>query len=687
VFEAEQAGAGGIRVAEAAGRHRSESATTRPRALTPAEIAWAASIPCALLTLAAIVVLGPPLGHALLRPGSDALWPPTWAIAQGQPEPVEQGRFLLAVLAPPLYALAVLAASRRPPRLHPQAIRAIVWSGQVGALAFVVLAVLAQNGVVPAGREVSAYFGTRMFEVAAAIVAATLLVMRRERVRERIAHLALERTATRIACAAIAVAFSATWLIEGLDTDRLAEGAGVMDWTLNDAFAVLNGHDPLVDYHLVYAKLLPYPAALALLAFGKNGFVYTLFTTVLSVFALLAVYALLRRLVRSSLLALGLFAPFVALSDTGHTMILPAMWPMRYGGAYLLAWLTARHLDGARPRRAWIVFLVAGVVTINDLEFGLAALLASAAALLCARPPRSARDLARLAGSLAAGLLGAIGLVSILTLARAGALPKPSLLLEWPRIFTNLGWFSIRMPTLGLHLAFYASFVAALGVAIVRLARGAQDTLLTAMLAWSGIFGLAAGGYYAGRSDEIKLESIFSTAAFALVLLTIACVRALAARGWRAPTLAELLVLLGFALSICMLTLLPPPGPLIARLTRHQPAAWYRPLAERFIRPHISPGQKVAILLPEGFRLAYELRLDNVSPYPFQDAIVTRHQMQTLIDALERERVTEVFMPAPGYKVLVEAEAAPEQVQRLREVGFERGASQPGMLELRRSAG
>ena len=43
-----------------------------------------------------------------------------------------------------------------------------------------------------------------------------------------------------------------------------------MTWTLNDAFAVLDGRTPLVDYHLIYAKLLPYPAALVLLAFGTD---------------------------------------------------------------------------------------------------------------------------------------------------------------------------------------------------------------------------------------------------------------------------------------------------------------------------------------------------------------------------------------------------------------------------------
>jgi hypothetical protein len=655
------------------------------RALTPAELAWVALIPCALAGLAAILVLGPPLGHALFKRPAEGLWPPTWWEAKGRAEPVKQARYLLAVLAPLLLAAFVLVAARRPPRLRPRAIRAIVRTSQAALLAFLALAVLGQRNVVLPGRHLPAVFGLGTLVVAAALVALALLALRRPRAADWLARLARETRARRGAALAVAAVLAALWLLEAVTTDRLVEDMGQMNWALTDVFAVLDGRTPLVDYHLVYAKLLPYPAALVLTTFGTTAFVYTTFMTVLDVLALLAVYALLRRVARSSLLALGLFVPFVALSDVGHTLIMPAMWPMRYGGTYLLAWLTARHLDGARPRRAWVLFVLAGLVTLDDLEFGLAALLASAAALLCARPPRSARDLTRLAGSVAAGVLAAIAAVCALTLVRAGTLPRPGVLLEWPRIFSSLGWFSLPMPTAGLHLAIYATFVAALLAAVVRLARGARDALLTSMLAWSGVFGLLAGAYYVGRSDDIKLYSLFSAWGLALALLTIACVRALAARGWRAPTLAELLVLLGFALAICTVVRMPAPNEQLARLTQSQPPPGYRPATERFVARHTRRGEKVAILLPESFRIAYELGLTNVSPYVMSSAIVTRAQLRTLIDAIRREHVREIFAPMPGYILLTDGTMAPEQLQVLLGAGFQRGESRPGFLELRGS--
>src|SRR6185436_6302234 len=83
-------------------------------------------------------------------------------------------------------------------------------------------------------------------------------------------------------------------------------------------------------------------------------------------------------------------------------MTLTAMWPMRYGGAFLMAWLAARHIAGRWPWRTWVLMFVGTLVTINNLEFGGAAMVATIAAFLCARPPATARHLLRPAASAAA---------------------------------------------------------------------------------------------------------------------------------------------------------------------------------------------------------------------------------------------------------------------------------------------
>jgi hypothetical protein len=679
MFEAERASARGIQIAPA----NSGAATNRARALTPAETAWIALIPCAIVMLAAIAVLGPPLGHVLVRPGSDALWPTDWWESAGSPEPVKHGRYALALLAPIVLSSVILAGSRRPFRLRPRTIRALVLAGQAAVLALVLVAVLGQRNLILTDRPLPPVFSLRTLVLAAALVTIAVIALRRHQAVAWIGGLARERPATRIACLGIATVYTAVWLIEVVSTDGLAEDTGEMNWIPNGAHAVLDGRTPLVDAHILYAKLLPYPTALVLATFGATTFVFTLVMAVLNLATLLAVYAVFRRIVGSAF-ALALFLPFVALSDVDHWMRLGSIWPMRYGGAYLLAWLTARHVDGRSPRRAWIVFLVAGLVTIDDVDFGLAVLLASLAALLCARPPRSVRDAWRLAGAAAGGVLGAVAAVTVFMLVRAGEPPRLDVLLEWPRIFTNLGLLALPVPRASLHLAIYATLVAAIAVAAVRLARRADDVLLTSMLAWSGVFGLVAGGYYVARPDDLKLVAMFSAWGFALALLTIVCVRALTARDWRAPAPAELLVLFAFALSICMIGRIYSPGPLIARLV-HAPQPAYRSIAEPLVARYTHRGEKVAIMLPESYRISYELGLDNVSPYENENAIVTRRQMRTFIDTIEREGVRSLFTPTPGAHVVGDAEAAPQQLQTIRDAGFEPVASTYGMIAWQKS--
>jgi hypothetical protein len=661
----------------------------QPRALTPAELAWVALIPCAVVTIAALLVLGPPLGHALFKPGSDALWPTSWWEARGQPEPVKHTRYLIAAVAPALLAAVVLLGVRRPPRLRPRTVRACRLAVYALLSVVFVLSVLGQDEVLIVGRQQlpkQPIFTVLTYAVSSLLVGAAVVALRRTRIAQRVAQLARETPARRAAGVAIALAFASLWLLETVTTDRLVEDHGQMNWTLNDAFAVLNGRTPLVDYHLIYGKLAPYPAALALSVFGKTALVYTLLLAVCNVATLLFVYTLLRRVVRSSLYALLLFLPFVALGDIRHTMINAGMWPMRYGTAYVVLWMTARHIDGARPRRLWPIFLVGGLGAINSMEFGAGAIVASVIALLCASPPRALRDAWPLARECAAGVGGAVVLVAGFTLLRAGELPSVALLMEWPRIFTSLGWFSLPIPGLALHLPVYATFVAAIGVAAVRLARPDDDRLLTSVLMWSGVFGLVAGSYYVGRAEDYKLIAMFSAWGLSLALLTVVCVRALAARGWRAPRFGELLVLFGFALAVCAISQMPPTTAEIRRLTQDLPPPTYRAGAEAFVKAHTQPGQKIVILMPEGHRIADRLGLDNVSPFGIVNAIVTERQMRALIDAIRREGVTEIFMPSATTNLAGEGNSSPEQIALLESLGYPvADEAQPGMVELRGS--
>jgi hypothetical protein len=654
------------------------------RRATPAELAWIALLPTVAAMLVVIVALGPPLGHLLVRPEADGLWPSGWWMAQGEPKPVDLGRYVIALLAPLALLATVAWGTRRQLELEPRTIRAIALAGQSLLLVAVLVAVSVQGDIVlgDATWMLPSLFSPRVVALAALLAVVAVAALRRPQAPERVARFARDTTVRRVVCLVAACAVAGLLMLEAVSTDRLSEDNGTMNWTLNDAFAVLNGRTPLVDFHVFYGKLVPYGAAVVLRLLGMTALVYTSLMAVLSALALVAVYAVFRRIVHSPALALVLFVPFAALSCVGHSPVLPSVWPMRYGGAYLLAWLTARHVGGAGPRRVWVLFAVAGLVAVNNLEFGAGAVLATLVALLVAVPPTTARAARRLAAGVAGGLLAAFAAFSLLTLARAGALPSLAVLTEFPRMFNDLGWFAVPMPAVGLHLAIYATLVAAIVVGGVRIVRRAQDRLLTAMLLWAGVFGLLAGTYFVGRADGSRLASMFSAWAFALMLLTIVVARALAARRWRAIEVSLALVLLGFALAVCAIGEVVSPSDNVRRLTASVRDPTYRAAAERFVDARTRPGETVVILLPEGHRIAYELGLRNVSPYGLQNQIVTRGQMRTVIETARRERARQIFVPATDSYVGGEGDTTTDQLLMYAQAGFDTRSSTTRFLEL-----
>ncbi|MGN6189684.1 MAG: hypothetical protein ACTHOE_12365 [Conexibacter sp.] len=669
-------------------RAGTRAATTARTEATPAEIAWLLAPPCALVFALLIALLGPPLGRVLFPTPHIAFWPtatPTLAI---RPEPTEQARFLIALAGPVVLSGLVVWLRGRPLPLRAGAVAALVQVSQVLLAAFLLTALIAQRrltyGEAYSGSEASfrrVYFTAPTLVVAALLTLAAVLALRRAPLVARIARLVHETQRTRLVALGLAVVFVAVWLLTAVNTEASfnASNFGVRtngSFWLDEAYAVLDHRAPLVDFHAQYGQLWPYLSAGAMALFGASFETYVAVMVTASGLCLLAIYAVFRRLVRSSLLALALFAPFVATSF--FTEIGPpdnrygpsnlfSMFPMRYGGPYLLAWLLTRHLDGVRPRRAAVLFLVGGLTLLNNPDFGVPAFAATLVALLWtdARPWRT--RLATLALEAALGLLAALALVALLTLAVAGSLPHLSYLFTFPRLWGVGGVTMLPMPTLGFHLVLYATFAAALVTATVRALRGARQRSLTALLAWSAVFGLGASSYFAGRSHPEVLISLFSAWMLSLSLLGIVAIRALAARAGRRPSVAEVAVLAGLALAVCSLAQTPTPWSQIARIARGGPpnSPIQRFDARRFVaEAHAVSGERVLILIPMGHRIAYELGLVNVAPYVSMISMPAVEQLAESLAALHREGGRRIF----AYL----GQVTPEQQQAIQEAGFVR---------------
>jgi len=675
-------------------------------AVAPAELAWLLALPGALVLAATIALLGPPLGRLLFPTLHVAFWNTGITTLAVRPEPTEQGRYVIAIAGPVALSALLVALRGRAVPLRAGAVAALAQASQLLLAAFVAAGLVAQYRVV----YDASYSGTHPFRrvyftpatlaVSALLTLGAIVALRREQLLDRIGRLARETDRRRWIALAVAAACVGLWLLTAVNTEGSFglsnDGVrGNVTFWLDEAYAVLDHRAPLVNFHAQYSQLWPYLSAGVLWLVGPSFGAYVAVMVTATGLCMLAVYATLRRVVRSSLLGLALFLPFLAtsffmelgpLSNRYGPSNLFSMFPMRYGGPYALVWLIARHLDGLRPRRGWPLLLAAGIVLFNNVEFGLPAFAATLAALLWSeRRPWRERTLT-LARDAALGLLGALGLVALLTLAVAGSLPHLSYLFTFSRLWGLGGVTMLPMPTLGFHLAIYATFAAAIVVATVRALTGAagnagggpsQEHVLTALLVWAGVFGLGAGSYFAGRSHPEVLISLFSAWALALALLLVVVVRAVRARPERRLTAAEVALLAGCALAVCSLAQTPLPWPQVERIGRSAPTPELQALATRdFIaRSDASRGERVLILAPMGHRVAYDLGLVNVAPYVSMISMPAVQQLTESLDALRAAGGTRVFASL--------GQILPVQLQAIEQAGFQVVDRDEANVELR----
>jgi hypothetical protein len=650
-----------------------------------AQAAWISAIPCTLVVAAAIALLAEPLG-TVLSPGSHFVFL-LGARPFVHPEPTEHASYLLALVGPLLWAAAIASSPRWRARVPSDLAGWAILTTELLAAAVVVVCLIRQNtlqyGLIYTEGQGGGILTVHYFKPATIVAAAALAAMAPFVVRgidaRRVAGLLRETRARRVGIALAAIAVTAIWVLPALQTDR-SVGAAQTDvlyhlgFTFDETFAVLNGRTPLVDFTAQYSNLWPYLTALSLLLFGKTLLAFTITLSALTGLALLAVFSVLRRTVRSSLAALLLYLPFLAsslfiLGGTSANRSTVGSYfgnfPLRYVGPYLLAWITARQLERRSPVGLLALFLAAGVVLLNNADFGVPALAASIAALAWTMPIFTVRRAIRLMLVVAIGLAGALALVSLLTLVQAGALPQLERLVAFARVYSVGGYAMMPLPgIIGLHLLVYLTYAVAIGVATVRALRGASNRVLTGMLAWTGVFGLASAGYYVGRSHPVSLITTFSVWSLALALLLVVVIPLLRVERSPQTILPATLVMFGFGLVACSLAQLPLPWTQLQRLNAPFSVTEQVPFAEPLVPPRSAatrrfvtsladgpsrfverPGAPVAIMLTTGHRIADAYGVVNVSPYTGAESLHTLDEVDSVIDALRSAGGNTMILP------------------------------------------
>jgi hypothetical protein len=620
-----------------------------------------------------IPLLGVLLGwgiNALFAPAPLRLWREVRFSPRVAPEPEELLLFAFAASVPMVVAVLLVTAPVRGVRSGLGIPLSTV--GRLGAvvcLALVVVGWLARTMPDELAYDLDPrYFDAAAMAVAMAVALAVVWMLTSRRGRRatvaaaeaspRLRSLAALGLGLLAVAATGLYALTAVYPAAGLG-DAPGRTAAHLTFTLSDFAAFGNDATPLVDFTAQYANLLPWLAHPLLAASDYSPSSFTFVMAGLTVVTMLLAWRALALAVRSELWGAVLYLPVLALAlrpmaEYGDERVsnasLTQIVPERYLMPFLLLWLCIRSIRGHRPQAPVAIFFVATLAVVNNPEFGGPALLAAFLTLLIgsAEPPR--RRARVLVAHLAGGAVGAVALVALGTLLRAGALPRLDRLTYFSRFFAVQGFGLQPMRALGLHLTVFATFAAALILAAARKRAGDADRALTALLAFAGAFGLTASGYYVGRSNAFTMVALFPAWGLALAALAWTSV------GWMRSTprprlltptgLLAVLAVAGLALAATELRSLPSPVTQAERVSGEAPPSPFLDVDEgtRFVSAETAPGEAVLILHPNGHLIARRASVHNTASIAHPFHVISLTQLAGLLEELREAGGETVFV-------------------------------------------
>jgi hypothetical protein len=632
---------------------------------------WLATLPTALVLYAILMWLAPRL-----------VAPPDLRLARQlfltemqrevKPEPLEQTRYELAVTLVPIVQLlftamirTYLSSARRSTRtlrfcrlgaFGAQIVLAIFIAGMWIAQTFFVFPYFSLSWLAAVGAVVSA--------LAAAACAFAPGPSDVPRMAARLEGMASPR-GRRLLAMVTAVTMSIVVILPALFTSKdVALAVQTVNWhlpfTLDEYAAVLNGRSLQIDFFPQYQNVMPYAFIPVFHAIGLTITTFTATMCMLSLIALLCVYGAFGMITNHRGYALALYLAFLGISGycVGRAPQVADVfnyyaWPMRLVLPSLVLWLTVRCLSTPTWAGMFGVFVVGSVAAVNNLDFGLPALIGSLAAMLTtagrpfARP--WLRSASQVVGLCAAAIVLVVGAAAALLVVRAGRLPDVEMILAFQRIFVRYGFFMLPMPTWGIHWVLFITFMAALvtGAAAVMGGVTLSSRAAPGVLIYAAVFGCGVSMYYVGRSHPYSLIIAFWPWALCVLLLTWETGYAATQQvgvDRRLLLLPGALLFLHGGLFLSNLAQLPSPRGQIDRIL--QSTDFWTTMEDEIvvmIRTHTKPGEKVGVVFPYGHLFALRADVDNVFPFANQKSMILHDQVRLALQAFAANHVSTVF--------------------------------------------
>jgi hypothetical protein len=581
------------------------------------------------------------------------------------PEPLEQARYVAALLTAPAAFLGALLLLRG--RIADRPLFLLGIANQLATTAFLLAMWIAVRQVGdPFPRETIVAGLPRV----GAVVAIWFLLRALSR--------RIERPFAAGLVARLPELLVAGWLAVEMTTlvtteNALASSGGLnlhhFPFWLGDFAAVASGRTPLVDFFPQYQTVLPWLALPFFRLFGVGTTVFSSFVAAISLVSVWLVYRALVVLCRDRATAMLLFAPFAGglLADGAYRYY--AGGPFRFTLPWVVLWLLARALDRPTPARVAWVAVVGGVAAVANFDFGIPALVAAAAALVLGRAIGPLRSALLAVG----GFALALAAQTIVSLLRTGLWPRYDRALDFQRAFTVGGFFTQPMPDWGLHWILFAVLLAGLFVALADWRRGGdpdrERRIESGLLAFAALFGCGIGSYYVARSLPGNLAIVYPAVALVATLLVRRAVRNARheLRRWSrdertlrwipAAGLAAILVLMGTALPP-----LPSPRGELARLRSSvRREVEFRGRLRELTRRSASPGERVMLLHRSSTELARDAALDNVFPFSMPGSLILRSQLDIVLETIRLRQVRTILGSPP-----------PSMVEAIEGAGFEK---------------